>query len=154
MAIRIIFVGKTNDNVVQKQIADYSERLKKYGKVTMDEIVIKKAIVNPMDSKKAESLALLQKFRPTDTIILLDEGGKQFGSVDFAVFIQKLLNHASGDLVFVIGGAYGFDRIMYDNAHHLLSLSKMTFTHQMVRLFFVEQLYRSFTIINNENYHH
>jgi 23S rRNA (pseudouridine1915-N3)-methyltransferase len=96
----------------------------------------------------------LKKISTTDTLILLDENGKQFDSVDFSSYLQKHMNSGIKQLVFVIGGPYGFSKDVYKKSNGKLSLSKMTFSHQMIRLFFIEQLYRGFTILRNEPYHH
>lgn len=104
--------------------------------------------------KEKEGEMILKKLAPTDILILLDENGKQYTSVDFSNYLQKKMNSGIKQLVFVIGGPYGFSDAVYQKAQGKISLSKMTFSHQMVRLFFVEQVYRAFTILKNEPYHH
>jgi 23S rRNA (pseudouridine1915-N3)-methyltransferase len=104
--------------------------------------------------KEKEGEAILKKLNPTDTLILLDENGKQYSSVDFSDFLQGKMNAGTRQLVLVIGGPYGFSDALYQKAEGKISLSKMTFSHQMIRLFIVEQLYRAFTILRNEPYHH
>jgi 23S rRNA (pseudouridine1915-N3)-methyltransferase len=104
--------------------------------------------------KKKEGELFLSKLGPSDTVILLDERGKQYSSVDFADFLQSYMNRGLKTLVFVVGGPYGFSEEMYKRANGQLSLSKMTLTHQMIRLFFIEQVYRGMTILKNEPYHH
>jgi 23S rRNA (pseudouridine1915-N3)-methyltransferase len=104
--------------------------------------------------KEKEGEAILNKLNPTDLLILLDENGKQKTSVEFSEYLQKKMNSGLKQLVFVIGGPYGFSDAVYQKSQGKISLSKMTFSHQMVRLFMVEQLYRAFTILRNEPYHH
>src|SRR5690606_9043238 len=104
--------------------------------------------------KEKEGELILSKLTPTDFLILLDENGKSFGSVEFSNELQKKMNAGIKTLVYVIGGPYGFSEAVYQKAQQKISLSKMTFAHQMVRLFFIEQVYRGFTILRNEPYHH
>ena len=104
--------------------------------------------------KTVEGKSILKCVRPTDELILLDEHGREFRSVEFASFLEKKMTTSARDVVFVIGGAYGFSQEVYDRSDSKISLSKMTFSHQMVRTIFVEQLYRAFTIIKGESYHH
>ena len=104
--------------------------------------------------KIAEGNELLKRIEKSDTIIILDEKGKTFSSVEFSVFLQKKMNSGLKNLIFMIGGPYGFSEEIYQRANAKISLSTMTFSHQMVRLFFIEQLYRGFTILKNEPYHH
>ncbi|MGB0186811.1 MAG: 23S rRNA (pseudouridine(1915)-N(3))-methyltransferase RlmH, partial [Flavobacteriaceae bacterium] len=104
--------------------------------------------------KEKEGQLILSKISSTDQLFLLDENGKTMDSVEFSKFLQKQMNSGPKQLVFVIGGPYGFSDEVYQKAHGKISLSKMTFSHQMVRLFAVEQLYRGFTILRNEPYHH
>ncbi len=104
--------------------------------------------------KQKEGELILNKLSPTDVLILLDENGKQLNSVDFSEYLQKHMNSGIKQLVFVIGGPYGFSEDVYKKSNGKISLSKMTFSHQMIRLFFIEQLYRGFTILRNEPYHH
>lgn len=104
--------------------------------------------------KTVEGKSILKCVRPTDELILLDEHGREFRSVEFASFMEKKMTTSARDVVFVIGGAYGFSQEVYDRSDSKISLSKMTFSHQMVRTIFVEQLYRAFTIIKGESYHH
>ena len=104
--------------------------------------------------KQKEGELILNKLNPTDVLILLDENGKQFDSVAFSSYLQKHMNSGIKQLVFTIGGPYGFSEDVYKKANGKISLSKMTFSHQMIRLFFIEQLYRGFTILKNEPYHH
>jgi 23S rRNA (pseudouridine1915-N3)-methyltransferase len=106
------------------------------------------------EQKQKEGALILKKIQPSDTLILLDENGKTFDSVGFSGYLQKHMNSGLKRMVFVIGGPYGFSSEVYKKANGKIALSKMTFSHQMVRLFFIEQLYRGFTILKNEPYHH
>ncbi|EOZ92054.1 LSU m3Psi1915 methyltransferase RlmH [Indibacter alkaliphilus LW1] len=104
--------------------------------------------------KEKEGELILKKIQPSDQVILLDEDGKQHSSVGFSELLQKKMNAGLKQLIFVIGGPYGFSEAVYERSDGKISLSKMTFSHQMVRVFFIEQLYRAFTILRNEPYHH
>ncbi|MEN8890300.1 MAG: 23S rRNA (pseudouridine(1915)-N(3))-methyltransferase RlmH, partial [Wenyingzhuangia sp.] len=134
----------------------YQARLKHYIKFNLDIIPDIKKIKNlsVAQQKEKEGELILKKIQPTDFLILLDEKGKEFRSVDFADFLQKKMNSGIKQLVFAIGGPYGFSDNVYAKAKGKISLSKMTFSHQMIRLFMIEQLYRSATILKNEPYHH
>mgnify|MGYP000751755427 FL=1 len=110
--------------------------------------------LSQLQQKEKEGELILSKLQNTDQLILLDEKGKEFRSLDFANFLQKKMNSGIKQLVLVIGGPYGFSETVYKKAMGKISLSKMTFSHQMIRLFIVEQLYRGFTILKNEPYHH
>lgn len=156
MTIKLIAVGKTDHHDMHGLIADYIKRLGHYTKFVMDIIPdiknTKKYSVN--QQKEKEGALILSKLSKSDMVVLLDEKGKQFDSMAFASYLQKHMNSGIKQLVFVIGGPYGFSEAVHQKAGGKLSLSKMTFSHQMVRLFFVEQLYRGFTILKNEPYHH
>jgi len=143
MTIKLIAIGKTDNKQLQALIDDYQKRLGFYIKFNFEIIPdIKKAKnLSENQQKQKEGELILSKLKPTDVLVLLDENGKQFDSVQFSN-------------VFVIGGPYGFSKEVYQKANGKLSLSKMTFSHQMVRLFVIEQLYRGFTILRNEPYHH
>ena len=154
MPFKLIITGKTVDSAVISSMDVFLSRIRKYHKLTIDEITVKKGNTDVNLQKKYEAAQILSKIKNQDHVILLDEKGKEYSSVQFANRIEKIQVQSAGDIVFVIGGAHGFDTAVYNRANELLSLSKMTFTHQMVRLIFIEQLYRAFTIINNENYHH
>ncbi|MEO8150704.1 MAG: 23S rRNA (pseudouridine(1915)-N(3))-methyltransferase RlmH [Bacteroidia bacterium] len=154
MNIKIVMTGKTTDRFVIEGINTYLNRLKHYSKVDWVELPAKK---NNSDAAKVladEAAMNLKLISKTDFVILLDETGKEFSSSLFAGWLDKHFTHHSRDLIFIIGGAYGFHSSLYDRADFKMALSKMTFTHQMVRLIFAEQLYRAFTIIRNEKYHH
>jgi len=156
MTIKLLGIGKTDDPTLQNLTEVYINRLQFYNKFEFELIPdIKKAKnLNENQQKQKEGELLLNKLIASDFVVLLDEGGKQFTSVAFSEYIQKRLNSGLKQLVFVIGGPYGFSEAVYNRADSTISLSKMTFSHQMVRLFFTEQLYRAFTILRNEPYHH
>lgn len=156
MKIRLLAIGKTDDKNLTQLIENYQNRLKHYIKFELDTIPDIKNVKNLSENqqKEKEGELILKKLHPTDELILLDEKGKDFRSVDFAQYLQKKMNAGIKELVFVIGGPYGFSDAVYKTAKGKISLSKMTFSHQMIRLFTVEQIYRSFTILKNEPYHH
>lgn len=156
MTITLIAIGKTDNHQLQDLISLYQDRLKYYIKFELDIIPdIKNAKkLSEALQKQKEGALILKKVNPGDVMILLDEQGKQLNSVQFSEYLQKHMNSGVKRLVFVIGGPYGFSDEVYQKSNGKLSLSKMTFSHQMVRLFFVEQLYRGFTILKNEPYHH
>jgi 23S rRNA (pseudouridine1915-N3)-methyltransferase len=153
MALAII--GKTDQGYLTEGTQVFQNRISRY--TGFEEIVIpeekKWKKLAPQERKKEEARALLEKLDASDAVILLDEKGKEFTSERFADFLQKKMNAGPKRLVFVVGGAFGFDPALYSTFPSHLSLSKMTFSHQMVRLFLLEQLYRAFTILNNEPYH-
>jgi len=156
MNIKLIAIGKTDNKALQNLIEDYTKRLSFYIKFELDIIPDIKNVKNlsEIKHKEKEGELILAKITPTDQLILLDENGKNFSSVGFSDELQKKMNSGIKTLVFVIGGPYGFSDAVYTKAHRKISLSLMTFSHQMVRLFFIEQLYRGFTILRNEPYHH
>ena len=156
MTIKLLAIGKTDNKQLQALISDYKKRLRFYIKFDLDIIPdIKKAKnLSEEQQKQKEGELILKQLKPTDVLILLDENGKQMDSVGFSKYLQKHMNSGIKQLVFVIGGPYGFSQEVYNKAQGKLSVSKMTFSHQMVRLFVIEQLYRGFTILKNEPYHH
>jgi len=156
MTIKLLAIGKTDQKHLQDLIDDYKKRLGFYITFKLDIIPDIKKVknLNEAQQKLKEGELILKALSATDVLILLDENGKQFNSVEFSSYLQKHMNSGIKQLVFVIGGPYGFSKDMYSRARGKVSLSKMTFSHQMVRLFFVEQLYRGFTILKNEPYHH
>ena len=137
MTIKLLAVGKTDSKSLQELIAEYENRLKHYIKFEIEIIPdIKNAKnLSEMQQKEKEGELILKKIQPTSILVLLDENGKQFSSVDFATYLQKKMNSGIKQLVFVIGGPYGFSEALYKKAQAKISLSKMTFSHQMVRLF-------------------
>lgn len=156
MKIKLLAIGKTDEKSLVELIDTYQKRLNFYINFDLEMIPDVKNAKNLsfQEQKVKEGLSILQKIQNTDVLILLDEQGKSFTSVEFADYLQKKMNAGIKQLVFVIGGPYGFSDEVYAKSHGKISLSKMTFSHQMIRLFFTEQLYRAFTILRNEPYHH
>lgn len=156
MNIRLIAIGKTDNKDLQSLINEYTKRLSFYVKFDLEIIPDIKNVKNLSEAqqKEKEGELILAKIGPTDQLILLDENGKTFSSVGFSDYLQKKMNAGIKTLVFVIGGPYGFSETVYQKAQGKVSLSEMTFSHQMVRLFVIEQMYRGFTILKNEPYHH
>ena len=156
MKIKLIAIGKTDSKDLQPLIEEYSKRLSFYVSFNFEIIPdIKNAKnLSKKQQKIAEGNELLKRIEKSDTIIILDEKGKTFSSVEFSIFLQKKMNSGLKNLIFIIGGPYGFSEEIYQRANAKISLSTMTFSHQMIRLFFIEQLYRGFTILRNEPYHH
>ena len=156
MKITLITVGKTGEAYLKEGIAKYVNRLKHYTKLSIIEIEALKntKAVTPEQQKIKEAELILKKITPLDHVILLDDKGLELTSTQFAAFINKCEISSFASLVFVIGGPYGFDLSVYHRANDKISLSLLTFSHQMVRLFFVEQLYRAYSIIKGEPYHH
>lgn len=156
MQIRLIAVGKTDHAAIQDLLEEYTKRLGFYIKFELEIIPDLKNSKNLSEAaqKEKEGELILKKVQTSDEFVLLDEQGKQYSSVDFSDYLQKKMNAGLKQLIFVIGGPYGFSEEVYQRANGKISLSKMTFSHQMVRVFFVEQLYRAFTILKNEPYHH
>ncbi|QCX00313.1 23S rRNA (pseudouridine(1915)-N(3))-methyltransferase RlmH [Aggregatimonas sangjinii] len=156
MTIKLLAIGKTDSKALQQLISEYKNRLKHYVKFELEVLPDIKNAKNLSEAqqKEKEGELILKKLGQTDILVLLDENGKQLDSIAFSNYLQKKMNAGLKRLVFVIGGPYGFSPAIYQKAQGKLSLSKMTFSHQMVRLFVVEQLYRAFTILRNEPYHH
>lgn len=156
MNIKLLAIGKTDDKNLHTLIEQYQKRLSFYVKFDLEVIPDIKNAKNLSEAqqKEKEGELILSKITPMDQLILLDENGKSFSSVGFSDYLQKKMNSGVKTLVFVIGGPYGFSDMVYQKASGKVSLSEMTFSHQMVRLFVVEQIYRAFTILRNEPYHH
>ncbi|MAM29212.1 MAG: 23S rRNA (pseudouridine(1915)-N(3))-methyltransferase RlmH [Flavobacteriaceae bacterium] len=156
MKITLLAIGKTDDKDLQRLITVYSKRLSHYVSFTAEMVPDIKNSKNLSEEqqKQLEGQEILKRITTSDQLILLDENGKNYSSEGFAQFLQKKMNSGLKQLIFVIGGPYGFSPELYQRANGKISLSSMTFSHQMVRLFFVEQLYRGFTILRNEPYHH
>lgn len=156
MKLHVIFTGKTTGKLFQEAIADYTKRLTHYLPFTIEELPDLKNTksLNEEQQKEREADMLFEKLQQGDVLVLLDEKGKEFTSREFSAYLEQKLQTVNKRLVFLIGGPYGFSQRVYDVAQGKISLSKMTFSHQMVRLFLVEQIYRSFTIIKGEPYHH
>ena len=156
MKIELWVVGKTQFRYLSEGIEIYEKRLKKY---IPFQLVILPDIKNSKNLsasqlKEKEGKMILDKLEKTDQLILLDEKGKSFTSEKFAEWLNQKLQHSAKKMIFLVGGAYGFSKDVYVRANQKIALSPMTFSHQMVRLFFIEQFYRAFTILNNEPYHH
>jgi len=155
MKIQLLCIGKTNSKELISIIKEYEKRLPTFINFEIKELTDIKNAKNLSENeiKKQESELLFSHIEKTDFVILLDEKGKEMSSVDFSQFIDFQMNNSIKKLIFVIGGALGFSKEMKANAQTTISFSKMTFTHQMIRLFFVEQLYRSFSILQGKPYH-
>jgi len=155
MKIQLLQIGETNEDFVKKGVDHFEKRLKKY--CQFETITIKNVKnaknLSTTELKLKEEKLLLEKLQKSDFIFLLDETGKSYTSVNFAKELQKRMNHATV-ITFVIGGAFGVTDMIKQKAHQMLQLSDMTFSHQVIRLIFAEQIYRAFTILNNEPYHH
>lgn len=156
MKIKLLAIGKTDDKNLQQLIETYQNRLKHYIKFELSIIPDIKNVKNLSENqqKEKEGELILKQLQPTDQLILLDDKGKEFSSIEFSKHLQKKMNSGIKQLVLVIGGPYGFSNTIYKKSNGKISFSKMTFSHQMIRLFVVEQLYRGFTILKNEPYHH
>ena len=156
MKIKLLVIGKTDDKNLGQLIEKYQQRLIHYINFEIEIIPDIKNVKNlsQLQQKEKEGELILSKLKNTDQLMLLDEKGKEYRSLDFANFLQKKMNSGIKQLVLVIGGPYGFSEAVYKKTMGKVSLSKMTFSHQMIRLFVVEQLYRGFTILKNEPYHH
>ena len=155
MKISLIVVGKTEEDYLKTGISQYEQRLVHYASFTTRVIPSLKNTKSftPAQQKEKEGELIIQAMEGCDQVILLDEKGKNYRSTEFADFLQKQMNSGIRHLAFVVGGPFGFSESVYNRATGKLSLSAMTFSHQMIRLLFVEQLYRAFTILKNEPYH-
>ncbi|AYN67840.1 23S rRNA (pseudouridine(1915)-N(3))-methyltransferase RlmH [Euzebyella marina] len=156
MTIKLLAIGKTDSKALSQLISEYEKRLVHYIKFELEiiaDIKNSKNLSEPQQKEKEGEL-ILKKLNPTDVLVVLDENGKQFTSEAFSEYLQKKMNAGIKQLVIAIGGPYGFSETVYSRAQGKISLSKMTFSHQMVRLFATEQIYRAFTILRNEPYHH
>ncbi len=156
MKIKLLTIGKTDNAAIAQLIKTYEARLKHYIQFSIEIIPDLKNTKNFSEEiqKEKEGDLILSKISTTDRMVLLDENGTSFDSMEFSKFLQKQMNSGIKQLVFVIGGPYGFSEKIYKKSQGKISLSKMTFSHQMVRLFAIEQIYRGFTILKNEPYHH
>ncbi|MDH3698016.1 MAG: 23S rRNA (pseudouridine(1915)-N(3))-methyltransferase RlmH [Flavobacteriaceae bacterium] len=156
MKLRLVVLGKTNKKELQDLIADYEGRIRHY--IPFETVVIpdikKSRNSSPEEVRNLEGKAILDGVKSSDIVFLFDEKGKTYSSRGFAGLLQKQMNAGHKQLVLVVGGAYGFSKEVYDRAQGKISLSEMTFSHQMVRLFIVEQVYRACTILKGEPYHH
>ncbi|MDD2300016.1 MAG: 23S rRNA (pseudouridine(1915)-N(3))-methyltransferase RlmH [Fermentimonas sp.] len=156
MKIALLSVGKTDNRLFREIIDEYIKRVNYYIPfeiIYLPDLKNRKS-VSEDEQKVLEGEKLIKAIEPTDYVVLLDDKGKNYSSPEFAGYIEKKMHSVPKRLVFLIGGPYGFSKNIYDVANEKISLSKMTFTHQMVRMIFTEQLYRALTILNNEPYHH
>lgn len=156
MKITLLQIDKTQEAWLNEGIAQYIKRLGNYVSFEMATINMPKNVRQRTEEeqKNEEAKLIFAKLQPSDVLILLDENGKHYSSREFSRFISQQQNASVKHLVFIIGGPFGFDEKLYNRANFKLSLSAMTFSHQMVRVFFLEQLYRAFTILRGEKYHH
>ncbi len=156
MKIKLLFVGKMQAEIFQEALMQYVKKINHY--ISFEQVAIpylkNSKALSQEEQKKLEGELILKKIGAGDYVVLLDERGEEFASVDFANFVQQQANSGLKNLLFVIGGAYGFSQELYRRKNLSISLSKMTFPHIMTRLIFSEQLYRAFTILNHEPYHH
>ncbi|QIK53739.1 23S rRNA (pseudouridine(1915)-N(3))-methyltransferase RlmH [Dysgonomonas sp. HDW5B] len=156
MKISLLVIGKTDAGYFVDAIREYENRLSHYipfEMLVIPDIKNTKSLTESQQKEKEGEL-ILKHLQAGDYLVLLDERGKEFSSLQFATYIEKKTHTVAKRLVFIIGGPYGFAETIYDKASEKISLSKMTFSHQMIRLIFIEQLYRAMTILNNEPYHH
>ncbi len=156
MKIVLLSIGKTNEKYLIQGISLYQKRLKHYTSFEMIEIpnIKNSQNLSKLEFIKNEGELILKNIQNSDHLVLLDDKGQDYNSIKFAEKLQNWMLSGKKRIVFVVGGAYGFSKEVYQRGNEKLSLSKMTFSHQMVRLFFVEQLYRGYSIIRNEPYHH
>jgi len=156
MKIRLLFIGKENLEDLQPASQDYFSKINNYNSFEIEAIpYLKNTKSFPLElQKKQEGEFFLKKITPQDIVVLLDERGKEYSSVQFSQFIQQRLNSGCKSVIFLIGGAYGFSEELYQRANFSLSMSKMTFPHKLARLLFMDQLYRAFSILKGEPYHH
>ena len=156
MKVLLLQVDKTQDSYLSEGLRIYQKRLSNYCSLEDHTINMPKEVRQRSipEQKKAEATQIIKLLKTEDVLILLDENGKELSSVEFASFLRQRQNSSVKRLVFLIGGPFGFDEEIYNRANFKISLSRMTFSHQMVRLFFLEQLYRAFTILKGEKYHH
>ena len=156
MKILLIQIEKTTDTYLQEGVKVYTERLKNYISLNTETISMPKSVrQKPFEEqRKAEAVEIQKLIDSSDFLVCMDEHGKQFTSVQFADFLNKRMVSGCKRVVFIIGGPFGIDKTILDKSSYVLSLSNMTFSHQMIRLFFCEQLYRGFSILKNEKYHH
>ena len=156
MKFVLLMIGKTNGASLQKLIEDYRGRVQHY--LSFETVIIPELKntknLSAQEQKEKEAELILKQLDNQDDVVLLDEKGKQFSSVSFATFLEKKLHSSAKRMIFVVGGPFGFSQRIYDRANGMISMSPMTFSHQMIRLIFAEQLYRAMTIIRGESYHH
>ncbi len=156
MQVTLLCIGKTGKKFLEEGEQEYLKRLRHYISFQLQIIPDIKQAKNLSQSqiKQREGELILEKISPADTLILLDEKGKEYSSIDFSNYLQDQFNRGGKHIYFVVGGPYGFSDDVYQRSNGKISLSQMTFSHQMIRLFFIEQVYRAMTILKNEPYHH
>jgi len=156
MKILLLVIGKTDEKYLADGIDKYLNRLKHYIGIDYEEIpdLKNRKSLSEAQQKKQEGLLILSKLKPSDKLVLLDDKGKEYSSIQFSKHLQNQMNSGIKRLVLVVGGPYGFDPSVYAKAEGKLSMSRMTLSHQMIRIFIVEQVYRAFSILKNEPYHH
>ena len=156
MELILLSIGKINTNWIKEGVREYESRIKKYLKFTSIEIPdLKNSKTLPLEKiKEEEGKLILNNISMSDLMIVLDEKGKEFTSKEFSFWIEKQLSTGKKKIIFVIGGPYGFSETIYKRADYKIALSKLTFTHEMAKLFLTEQIYRSMTILKGEPYHH
>ena len=156
MKIRLLFIGKENLEELQAAFQDFYSKINNYNPFEMEAIPYLKNTksLTTEVQKKQEGDLFLKRITPQDVVVLLNERGTEYSSLQFSHFIQQRLNSGCKNLLFLIGGAYGFSEALYSRANFTLSMSKLTFPHKLARLLFAEQLYRAFTILKGEPYHH
>lgn len=156
MLVSFVQIDKTQDSYLNEGVSIYLKRLKNYCTLEVITINVPKSVRqrSEKEQKTEEGKLILKELKPSDHLVLLDEKGKQMTSLDFSKFINQKQNSGIKRLVFLIGGPFGFAEEVYERANFKLGLSQLTFSHQMVRLFFVEQLYRAYSILKGEKYHH
>lgn len=156
MKIKLLVVGKTDDSALKQSIEKFEKRLQRYVSFVLEVIpdIKRSKKLSITEQKDLEGQLILNQISTRDRLFLFDENGQTYSSVEFSKFLQKQMNSGLKQLVLVIGGPYGFSNAVYEKSNGLISLSKMTFSHQMIRLFATEQLYRGFSILKNEPYHH
>ena len=156
MKIKLLAIGKTDNKNLIALIDEYQNRLKHYVKFELEIIPDVKNVKNlsEVQQKEKEGELILSKIQNNDQLVVLDDKGNAYTSIQFSKYLQKKMNSGIKQLVLAIGGPYGFSEAVYKKSSGKISLSEMTFSHQMIRLFVVEQLYRGFTILKNEPYHH
>ena len=154
MKIKLLVVGKTDEKYLQEGIALFEKRLSRF--IKFEQVLIppiKERNISPLQQKEKAAEAMLKHIKPTDTVVVLDEKGDQHTSAKFASLVNNWMVQAQGDIVFVTGGPYGTGKPVFDVAKHMIAFGKGTYSHQLVRLIFMEQIYRAFTILNNHPYH-
>ncbi|MDD2512831.1 MAG: 23S rRNA (pseudouridine(1915)-N(3))-methyltransferase RlmH [Proteiniphilum sp.] len=156
MKVILLSVGKTDHPLLSQIIEDYRKKVNHYIPFEMKMVpdLKNRKNLSEKEQKREEAALILKMLLPSDQVVLLDDKGKQYRSTEFARYLEKKRHTVARQLVFIAGGPYGFAQEIYDRSREMISLSKMTFTHQMVRLIFAEQLYRAMTILHNEPYHH